>query len=564
MAYRRGSDLVKRQRCLWLTVTACGVGLAASIGCMRSLWNDFLDPTEVGRFHGKPVTKEIRASLGLQDQEVELINASDPLPEDAVAVATEYRIGPGDIVEFNIHELIRAGGITTETRRVSELGYVSLPLIGRLKISGLTEKELEELVKAKVKELQILPDPIVSVVVRDQQQRQFSIVGYVSRAGRISIPRSDFRMLEAISYAGTIPEEVEKVYVIRRMEKSAEQIGPPAPATARPTTAPSSTKPQVSNGLWGDEDLLLNDLAPEIALPVRAKSPAATRAATTRRSSRKPSVVPGDERRALLEALTPGETAGGSRGDDAPQTPGGPPGPAPANELSKWIWLNGEWVELKEGQAERTEPAAAESAKPDEPSAPQEWEAVTVAGEETRVIAIPLKPLHTGEARYNIVIRPGDVITVPVPEAGKLYYVMGHVRGPGTFRIPTEGITLKAAIASAGGLESFAWPSRCEIARKIGPDQEELHQVDLDRIFAMEDPDIKLKPGDVINVGTHPLAPFMVTIGTGFRTTYGFGFVYDRNFGSIDQYAGKQNPEDRRRAEQQQTFQSLKAAIPGL
>jgi protein involved in polysaccharide export with SLBB domain len=236
----------------------------------------------------------------------------------------------------------------------------------------------------------------------------------------------------------------------------------------------------------------------------------------------------------------------------------------PAKDLSKWMWLNNEWVEVRGTTTEAVREPTTEKATVPEAPPSSEWAEVADASDETRVIAIPVKPLQSGEARYNIVVRPGDVISIPSPEAGKRYYVMGHVRGPGAFTIPMEGITLKAAIAAAGGLDPYAWPSRCEIVRKIGADQEELHQIDLDRIFAMKDDDIRLKPGDVVNVGTHPLSPFLVTIANGFRTTYGFGFVYDRNFGTIDSYGIQQNPRDRRRAEQNARFPALQAAFPGL
>ena len=43
-------------------------------------------------------------------------------------------------------------------------------------------------------------------------------------------------------------------------------------------------------------------------------------------------------------------------------------------------------------------------------------------------------------------------------------------------------------------------------------------------------PDIFLKPNDEIIVGTNILAPFIAAVRGGFRITYGFGFLYDRNF----------------------------------
>jgi hypothetical protein len=39
-----------------------------------------------------------------------------------------------------------------------------------------------------------------------------------------------------------------------------------------------------------------------------------------------------------------------------------------------------------------------------------------------------------------------------------------------------------------------------------------------------------LKPDDQVLVGTNALAPFLAAFRSGFRLTYGFGFIYDRNY----------------------------------
>jgi hypothetical protein len=39
------------------------------------------------------------------------------------------------------------------------------------------------------------------------------------------------------------------------------------------------------------------------------------------------------------------------------------------------------------------------------------------------------------------------------------------------------------------------------------------------------------------------VAPFLFVIRNSFRFTYGFGFVYDRNFADKDSYSSKINPE---------------------
>ena len=93
-------------------------------------------------------------------------------------------------------------------------------------------------------------------------------------------------------------------------------------------------------------------------------------------------------------------------------------------------------------------------------------------------------------------------------------------------------MTLKMAIAAAGGLGPLAWPKRCEVTRRVGKNKEETVLVDLDKIAQGEEPDFFIKPNDLINVGTHPTARFRAVLRNSFRATYGFGFIYDRNFGA--------------------------------
>ncbi len=54
--------------------------------------------------------------------------------------------------------------------------------------------------------------------------------------------------------------------------------------------------------------------------------------------------------------------------------------------------------------------------------------------------------------------------------------------------------------------------------------------IDLEKIANGTQPDFFIKPNDVINVGTHGLSRWLAVLRNAFRATYGFGFVYDRNF----------------------------------
>jgi polysaccharide biosynthesis/export protein len=149
---------------------------------------------------------------------------------------------------------------------------------------------------------------------------------------------------------------------------------------------------------------------------------------------------------------------------------------------------------------------------------------------DVRVIRVPIDQLRQyGELKYNIVIRPSDMIIVPDPTTG-VYYFGGHVLRAGVFSLSGTEVTLKQAWIAAGGADDFAFPNRTEVIRRIGSNREVCVRVDLSKILALSEPDIYLKPNDVVFVGTHFVAPFLAAVRNSFRITYGFGFLYDRNF----------------------------------
>ena len=202
----------------------------------------------------------------------------------------------------------------------------------------------------------------------------------------------------------------------------------------------------------------------------------------------------------------------------------------------EWVFQNGKWVPVQVGKPKPTEPVIKIrpeqqlTAPPEEPSPilGAEYEA---AG--TRLIRIPADKLLAGDPRYNIVIKSGDSIFVPVDIVGE-FCIMGNVNRSGYIPLTGRPMTLKQAIAAAGGLGPLAWPKRCEVIRRIGRKKEEIVMVDLDKIASGEQPDFFIKPHDLINVGTHATARWRAILRNAFRATYGFGFVYDRNFADRD------------------------------
>jgi hypothetical protein len=180
------------------------------------------------------------------------------------------------------------------------------------------------------------------------------------------------------------------------------------------------------------------------------------------------------------------------------------------------VFLNGQWVQLAGKR-----PTGGGSA------GPTADELVT-----QRVIRVPLRALLSGKQALNIVVRPGDVIRVPSPEAGNVY-LGGQISRPGSFQLPANGkLTLGRAVIAAGGLAETAIPERVELTRMVGRDRQATIRVNLREISRGFQPDVYLKPDDQINFGTNFWALPLAVLRNGFRASYGFGFILDRNFGS--------------------------------
>jgi len=79
-----------------------------------------------------------------RDRTPNFSDATDIEPSDLVPDVSDYKIGPNDLVNVSIFDLLGEGtGEQVKTVRVTETGSVSLPFIPPVKADGLTERELE-------------------------------------------------------------------------------------------------------------------------------------------------------------------------------------------------------------------------------------------------------------------------------------------------------------------------------------------------------------------------------------------------------------------------------------
>ena len=111
----------------------------------------------------------------------------------------------------------------------------------------------------------------------------------------------------------------------------------------------------------------------------------------------------------------------------------------------------------------------------------------------------------------NIALEPDDTIVVQTRDTGLRVSVVGAVPAPRTFDFKAP-ITLKQAIADAGGLKPDADTRSIVIARNMLNDPSKVQQitVNFDRIRSGEMPDIPLQAGDLVQVSQKRKAPSQI------------------------------------------------------
>jgi len=508
-----------------------------TVGCSSSspgLFNSWLDPIAVGNFT-REGTLEIRTSLSIQDTSWGIPGASEPTPDDLAPHPEEYRFTAGDAMAIRIFELFASNTEAMLQPTIDEVGNIRLPLVGTVLVTGLTARELEDELKDILAQKGIIQDAQVVVEPLIRRHNTYTVFGATGGPNIYPLPMPDFRLLDALSISGGLAEQVLDIYVFRDepvepeapgpVERALELEGLEEPPAEGDAQEPEAAPTYLTGGL-GEPFAGLGDW--QQPPPAGGGAPAGNTAA-----QQPPPSQPATDRETqdLLEAVAPGQEAW-------PEVATQPAAEEAAPARSRWVFLNGKWIEVQPEAAEEAAPPPgsewaeeAIEAPPDLPQPAVDWD--SVAGETTRrIIHVAADALRNGDPRYNIVIRPRDTIRLQVGEIGE-YYMMGQINRPGIYSLSGRELTLKAAIAGAGNLGALAWPERCTVYRRLG-DREEMIQVNLNRLFSGDDPDFYIRKNDLILVGTHPAAIFLAVLRNAFRITYGFGFVYDRNFADVD------------------------------
>lgn len=119
-----------------------------------------------------------------------------------VVFSEEYKIETGDVVAVTVYE---QPDLSTKAR-LGSTGEITLPLIGGVKIGGLSVNEAAKKI-AYLLEKDYLVNPQVSIFIQEYHPKKFFVMGFVNRPGEYELFKDrDTSVIEAITMAGGFKE----------------------------------------------------------------------------------------------------------------------------------------------------------------------------------------------------------------------------------------------------------------------------------------------------------------------------------------------------------------------
>jgi len=112
----------------------------------------------------------------------------------------EYRLGAGDLVRIVVYQ---NPDLSLEGR-IGEGGGLSYPLLGVVRLGGLTVGEAEKTISDGLRNGNFVKQPQVSILPVQIRGNQASVLGQANRPGRFPIEVADMRLTDLLALAGGV------------------------------------------------------------------------------------------------------------------------------------------------------------------------------------------------------------------------------------------------------------------------------------------------------------------------------------------------------------------------
>lgn len=179
--------------------------LGALLVCCTAFGQNALPPASNGSIPATPPATGVAAPIA---------NETDP----------SYRLTVGDSIAVNVY----GEGDMSASQRLDSNGKLRLPMIGEIKVSGLSVREAETALEKLYRERELLKSPLVTLVVSNYALREVSVLGAVRSPGNFQFPKemTSLDIADLITRLGgfTPTAKSDAVSVIRRKPDGKEEV----------------------------------------------------------------------------------------------------------------------------------------------------------------------------------------------------------------------------------------------------------------------------------------------------------------------------------------------------
>lgn len=128
----------------------------------------------------------------------------------AASTSPEYRLGSGDGLRILVFQ---NPDLTLETR-ITDRGMVSYPLLGNVRLGGLSIGGAEKAIADGLRNGGFVKQPQVTISLLQVRGSQASVLGQVNRPGRYPLEVADMRLSELLATAGGIAPGGSDIVVV--------------------------------------------------------------------------------------------------------------------------------------------------------------------------------------------------------------------------------------------------------------------------------------------------------------------------------------------------------------
>lgn len=122
----------------------------------------------------------------------------------------DYILGAGDLLQVDIFE---AKELCSKAR-ISSRGYITLPLLGQVKVDGMTAREAETYIENAYRE-KYIKNPHVSIFVAEHYSQRVTLVGQFKSPGTYDY-MSKQRLLDVLALGGGLTDKAARTVQVRR------------------------------------------------------------------------------------------------------------------------------------------------------------------------------------------------------------------------------------------------------------------------------------------------------------------------------------------------------------